>query len=186
MDFGTTIYSRRAVRAYTREPVPEAALRALIDQAIQAPSAVNAQPWIFSVVRDRAALARISNASKAHVLAKPPEGVTPEHLHERLDDPDFDIFYNAPALVVISSADSGRWAVENCALAAENLMLAARAVGLGSCWIGFAQDWLGTPEGKSTIKVPESALPVAPIIVGYPQFEPAHVARREPKIIWVG
>ena len=185
MDFATAIYSRRAIREYTREPVPETVLRELIDQAIQAPSAVNEQPWIFSVVRDKALLARISEASKAYALAKPPEGLTPEHLHERLN-PEFDIFYGAPVLIVISSAHPGRWAVENCALAAENLMLAACAGGLGSCWIGFAQDWLGTPQGKSTILVPESALPVAPVIVGYPELKAALVARREPHIIWVG
>jgi nitroreductase len=186
MDFETAIYSRRAVREYTAEPVAEPVLRQLIDAAIQAPSAANEQPWVFSVVRDPAVLDRISAAAKAHVLVAPPEGMTPEHLHARLDDPDFQIFYHAPALIVISSATHGRWAAENCALAAENLMLAARAAGLGSCWIGFAQDWLATPEGKTAIGVSQTCIPVAPIIVGHPEYEPGPVARREPDIIWIG
>lgn len=186
MDFENAIYSRRAVRQYTAEPVEEVVLRQLIDAAIQAPSAVNEQPWVFSVVRDPAVLDRISQAAKAHVLAAPPAGLTPEHLHARLDDPDFHIFYHAPALIVISSATDGRWAAENCALAAQNLMLAARAAGLGSCWIGFAQDWLATPKGKAAIGVAQSCLPVAPIIIGHPEFQPAPVAREEPDIIWIG
>jgi nitroreductase len=186
MDFERAIYSRRAVREYTTQSVDEATIRRLIDAAIQAPSAVNEQPWIFTVVRDQALLDRISAAAKAHVLAAPPEGMTPEHLHRRLDDPDFHVFYHAPALIVISSASHGRWAAENCALAAENLMLAARDVGLGSCWIGFAQDWLATSEGKAAIGVPQPSTPVAPIIIGYPEFEPAPVPRREPDIVWIG
>jgi nitroreductase len=186
MDLMTAIYSRRAVREFTNEPVSEATLRDLIDAAIQAPSAVNEQPWIFSVVRDEAVLASISNAAKAHLLANPPQGVTGEHIHARLDAPEFDIFYGAPALVVISSATEGGWAAENCALAAENLMLAARAAGLGTCWIGLAQGWLGTPEGKAAIRAPADSLPVAPVIVGHPKSEPAPVARREPEITWIG
>jgi hypothetical protein len=42
--------SRSAVREFTTEPVNEAVLRQLIDAAVQAPSAVNQQPWLFSLV----------------------------------------------------------------------------------------------------------------------------------------
>jgi nitroreductase len=56
MDLQEAIYSRRAVRAFTDEPVDEATLRRLIDAAIQAPSAVNQQPWTFTVVRNQAVL----------------------------------------------------------------------------------------------------------------------------------
>jgi nitroreductase len=184
MDFERTVYSRRAVREYTDEPIDEATLRRLIDAAVQAPSAVNEQPWIFSVVRDPIALARIAEAAKAHMLAVTPDFRLPEHLHERLADPNFDIFYLAPVLIVISSTTDGPWAVVDCALAAENLMLAARDAGLGSCWIGLAQAWLGTPAGKSAIGVPQTCLPVAPIIVGHPESQPAPVPRNEPEIIW--
>jgi nitroreductase len=186
MEFERALYSRRAVREYTDEAVDEAVLRQLIDAAVQAPSAINEQPWIFSVVRDPIALARISEAAKTHMLAAAPEHALAENLHDRLIDPNFDILYHAPVLIVISSAHPGPWAAINCALAAENLMLAAREAGLGSCWIGFAQGWLATPEGKEVIGAPGSCLPVAPIIVGHPLAQPAPVARKEPEIIWVG
>lgn len=184
MDFETVLYSRRAVRQYTAEPVDEHTVRRLIDAAVQAPSAVDEQPWLFSVIRDRAALDRISAAAKAHALSGPADTM-PSRLRERLADPAFHIFYHAPALIVISSVHGGRWATEDCALAAENLMLAARDAGLGSCWIGFAQDWLATDEGRAAIGAPEPCLPVAPIIVGHPAFEPGSVARREPDIVWI-
>jgi len=186
MDLEKAIYMRRSVREFTDEPVDEETLRRLIDAAIQAPSAVNEQPWSFSVVRNKALLARISKAAKAHLLSAPPAAVPSHRIQELVSDPDFDILYDAPALIVISSVRTGQWAVENCSLAAENLMLAACAAGLGTCWIGFAQIWLGTVDGRAAIRLPPGYLPVAPIVVGHPQTSPPPVPRKEPRIEWIG
>lgn len=186
MELSRAIYSRRAVREYTPEPLDDFTLRQLIEAAVQAPSAVNEQPWIFSVVRDPHVLSRISQAAKAHVLTAPTALDLPDDLRERLANPDFDILYHAPVLIVISSSRQSRWSDIDCALAAENLMLAARDAGIGSCWIGMAQDWLGTPEGKATIGLVGPGAPVAPIILGHPQLQATPVGRRAPEIIWIG
>lgn len=186
MDLEQAIYSRRAVREYAAEGVARPVLQKLIEAAVQAPSAVNEQPWLFTVVQDRERLARISREAKAHLLQAPAQNLALHRLHELRDDPDFDIFYHAPVLIVIASATQGRWAVENCALAAENLMLAACAAGLGTCWIGLSQGWLATSEGKAALELPVTCLPVAPIIVGRPKSPPAPVPRNEPRIQWLG
>ena len=60
MDLKEAIYSRRATREFTADPIDEKTVRALIDAAVQAPSAVNTQPWSFCVIRDKALLARLS------------------------------------------------------------------------------------------------------------------------------
>ena len=185
MDLEQAIYSRRAVRSYTDESIAPATLRKLIDAAVQAPNAVNEQPWSFAVITDRALLRRICAKSKACMLRAAAGRTIPESFRGRLEDPAFDIFYGAPALIVISSVDRGRWAVENCALAAQNLMLAACGEGLGSCWIGFAQIWLTSRSGKAALGLPTSYLPVAPIIVGRPAAPAAAVPRKEPRIRWV-
>lgn len=101
MDLKEAIYKRRAVREFTTQTVDESTLRQLIDAAIQAPSAVNEQAWSFSVVRDKTVLARISNQAKAHMLATPPAGIALHHFQD-LTSPNFDIFYHAPVLIVIS------------------------------------------------------------------------------------
>jgi nitroreductase len=49
------IRARRAVRSFTGEAVDGSMLRALIDAAIQAPSALNAQPGVRRDRRSRAA-----------------------------------------------------------------------------------------------------------------------------------
>lgn len=183
MDITAAIYSRRAVRAYASRPLAPEMLRRLIDAAIQAPSAVNEQNWSFTVVQDRALLRKISTQAKAYLLAQ--DSLAP-HLRALVEDREFNIFYDAPVLIVISSVGEGQWAVENCALAAENLMLVACGEGLGSCWIGFAQSWLGTAEGRGALELQAGRVPHAPIIVGYPQDQPAAVPRREPEIRWIG
>jgi len=184
MDLKEAIYGRRAVREFTAESVDEEVLRQLIDAAVQAPSAVNQQPWLFTVVRDKALLARISREAKAHMLRTSAAALASHHFQSVLENPEFDIFYDAPAMIVIS-ASAGPWIVEDCALAAENVMLAACAAGLGTCWIGFAQGWLGTPEGKSALRLSSTTVPVAPIIVGHPKTAAAPVPRTTPKIDWI-
>lgn len=185
MDLEQAIYSRRATREYTEERVSRALLQKLIEAAIQAPSAVNEQPWLFSVVQDGARLELISRESKRHFLRAPPQGLPLHRLHELRDDPSSDILYRAPALIVIASATESRWAVENCALAAQNLMLTACAAGLGTCWIGLSQGWLATSAGKAALELPATCMPVAPIIVGHPKAPPAPVARKEPQVRWI-
>ena len=184
MNISEAIYGQRAMCEFTAEPVKEELLRQLIDAAIQAPSTVNQQPLLFTIVRDRRLLARISDEAKAHMLKTSPAGLVSHHFQHILTDPKFDIFYGAPVLIVISAA-RGPWAIGDCALAAQNLMLAAHAAGLATCWIGFAQGWLGTPEGRSVLKLPESDIPVAPIIVGHPKSVPPKVVRKPARIDWV-
>jgi len=185
MDVGDAIYHRRAIRDYSTEPVDGATIRMLMETATQAPSAMNLQPWAFAVVQDRNVLARFSEQAKAYLLKTVAAGDALAPYRERFRDPNFNIFYDAPALVVICATSSATQAAEDCALAAQTFMLAAHAHGLGTCWIGFARPWLNTPAGKAALGIPDHYAPVAPIIIGHPSgAAPAH-PRRSPEIYWV-
>ena len=186
MDLKEAIYTRRAVRDFTVEPVDDKTIYGLIEAAVQAPSAVNQQPCSFCVVRDKGLLAKISREAKSFMVKSTPVGLMSHHFQQILNDANFDIFYHAPVLIVISTVADIPWAVEDCALAAENLMLAARGAGLGTCWIGFAQGWLATPEGKALLKIPAAYRPCAPIILGHPKLEPPPIPRKAPEISWIG
>jgi nitroreductase len=186
MDLKEAIYTRRAVRDFTSESVGDKVIYELIEAAVQAPSAINQQPCSFCVVRDKAVLAKISREAKVYMLRSTPVGLMSHHFQQILNDANFDIFYHAPVLIVISAVADIPWAVEDCALAAENLMLSARGAGLGTCWIGFAQGWLGTAEGKALLKLPAAYRPCAPIILGHPKSQPPAVPRKAPQISWIG
>jgi nitroreductase len=186
MNLNEAIAGRRSVREYTAEPVSEAVLLSLIDAAVAAPSAVNQQPWTFTVVRDQTVLGRISRDAKSHMLSTMGAGGHAERFRAMLSDPNFHIFYHAPVLILISGTAEDLWKAEDCALAAENLMLAAYVAGLGSCWIGFAQSFLNSPDGKKHLDLPPNQSPVAPIIVGHPKAWPPRVPRNPATIRWIG
>lgn len=186
MQLDYAIRHRRAVREFSARPVASAVIERLIDAAIHAPSAVNKQPWLFTVIRDKALADRISAESKKHMVKLMDAGAGPEDFREIMNDADFHVFYHAPVLIVISALRDDAWAREDAALAAENLMLSAFAEGLGTCWIGFAQRWLETAAGKRAIDVPDYYQPVAPIIVGHPKGDVPVVPRNLPVIRWIG
>lgn len=186
MDIKNAIFGRRSVREYIPQSVDPQIIRYLIDAAVQAPSAVNQQPWAFTVVRDRTVLTPLSENAKCHMLATMAGSPHSDHFRSQLSDPNFDIFYHAPVLIIISAIEQGPWIIEDCALAAENLMLAAHAAGLGTCWIGFAQSFLNTPEGKKALDLPAGWVSVAPIIVGHPKSAVPAVPRKDPAVKWVG
>jgi len=186
MDLMDAIYHRRAVRAFKSDAVDRETIRFLIAAAVQAPSAVNRQPWSFVVVGDQVALERYSRDAKAHLLATMPETSPLAEYRPMLADPTFQLFYHAPALVVICATSSEPGVAEDCCLAAENFMLAAHGAGLGTCWIGFARPWLDLREGRKELDIPRHYVPIAPIAVGHPKAVAPPVSRRHPDIVWIG
>jgi len=171
------IRQRRAVRAYSGKPVDEAAVRSLLEAAVQAPSANNLQPWSFVVIQDRKLLHDISEEAK-DALAHDPHWKS----HLPLADPAFDIFYGAGTLIVICSKREGFCPVGDCYLAGQNLMLAACAMDLATCPIGLSRDVLQSPAMKKRLGVPPEEQPVLPIIVGHAAASMPRTQRVQPKV----
>ena len=186
MNLLQAIRGRRAVRDFTSQPISHDVLRQLVSAASWAPSAMNDQPWQFTVVTDREVLDDISDRAKAWLLSHMPELRQAGHFRDLLADPDFHLFYHAPALAIIAVPAEQQWATEDCALAAQNLMLAAVEFGLGTCWIGFAQAWLASEEGRNLLGLASSQIVVAPIAVGFPKASPPPVPRKALALNWIG
>ena len=186
------IFMRRSVRAYTPRPVDTATVRALLDAAVQAPTAMHAEPWAFVVVQDRDTLRRLSERAKGtwireaehyRDLHSPGEPATVSGFAERFASPDFNVFYDAGTLIAIGTSRRGPFVVADCWLAAENLMLAACALGLGTCCIGSAVAALNSPETRAELRIPPEIEIVAPIIVGVARERPADSPRQDPAIV---
>jgi nitroreductase len=47
-----TMWSARAMRRFKSDPVPDVVISKILDAAIRAPSAGNAQDWLFIVITD--------------------------------------------------------------------------------------------------------------------------------------
>lgn len=186
------IHQRRSVRAYAEKQPGESLVRELLDAAVHAPTAMHLEPWAFAVIQDKAVLKRYSERAKS-ILRAPggavgwgSAGRAPHDHPAMLDDPAFNIFYDAGTLIVICRRQGGPFADADCWLAAENLMLAAAAKGLGSCCIGFAASVLNTAEVKRELHIPAEGAAVAPIILGYASGSVPEVPRKAPEILaWV-
>lgn len=184
MELMEAIRGRRSVRDYTAMPLNRGELEAVLDAAVQAPSAMNRQSWAFVVIEDQALLKRYSDTLKPLVLASLAGSPLPPEFAKTLADPAYHIFHGAPALIVIFAPSVDQFATIDCCLAGQNLMLAAYGRGLASCWIGLAEEWLNRDEVKDELGVPRAWTAVAPIIVGHPKGVAAPVPRRRPEVIW--
>ncbi len=129
MDVKEAIYTRRSIRAYENRPVERGLIQQVIEAAVQAPCGMGFEPWKFAVIQDRKILVDLSGRTKAHILGMIDQIPPLARYRETLENPNFDVFYGAPALVLIcrSTQNPGPTADIDCTLAAENLMLAAPA-----------------------------------------------------------
>jgi nitroreductase len=186
MNFHELLCSRRSVRAYTPEPVSRATIESLLLSAVQAPSAMNRQPWRFAVVQDRSVLKRYSDAAKSRLLATQSGDAKSRRYASLLHSESFNIFYDAGTLIAGADAHDA-YSDADCWLAAQNLMLAAHADGLGTCCIGFALPLLNTEAVKAELGFPASGSIVAALIVGRPALVAPPVPRNAPRVsAWLG
>jgi nitroreductase len=184
------IHQRRSVRAYGEAQPSASQIRDLLEAAVHAPTAMHREPWGFAIVQDKGLLKRLSDRAKSIARRSPAEAVgwgASGRLHvehpSMLDDPSFNIFYDAGTLIVICRTQEGPFAEADCWLAAENLMLAAVARGLGSCCIGLAVPVLNLPEVRSQLGIPERGAAVAPIVVGHARGSHPQVPRKAPEVL---
>src|SRR5262249_45549814 len=138
MDAIEAMHTRRSIRAYAKQVPDRATIAAIIGDAAQAPPPFAGQvPWAFTVVEGVARIAAYGEKAIAHAR--------PQHRADEpgwgwLERPGFKVFWDAPALVVISGP------VADCCRAGTLLMLSAHARGLGTCWVGAPMLWLATAE----------------------------------------
>lgn len=176
---------RRAVRSFLPDAMQPGVLKELVDAACLAPSHMNMQPWSFAVVANPDVVARLGRQATASERKSMDEGAL-YYMSQDIQSPEFDVFYKAPALIVVCATQPGSLADMDCAMAAHSLMLAATTMGLGTCWVSFAQPWLASPEGRKQLGLDADERPVAPIIVGGPAGAPLSPGRFKPRLHWVG
>lgn len=137
---GNIIRRRRSCRAYTDESIPREKLIELINDAVWVPSGSNNQPWRFVIITDRALMKRYSDSAKSDWLQRLDEAPHMRQYEQAIKNPEYNIFYNAPALIIVYGNTESYWRVYDCSMVAYNLHLLAEEAGLGACWIGFAHN----------------------------------------------
>jgi len=142
MTFAEILENRRSIRSYQEKVIPLEIINSIINDSILAPSAGNEQPWKFIIVNNRDMISRISNESKKNILeriASNPSDYAKKY-EKMLQNESFNIFYNAPAVILILGEASLKNLYVDCALAASYLMMSATSRGLGTCWTNFGTE----------------------------------------------
>lgn len=160
MELMDAINGRRSVRKFKPDPVPEDALRSLVEAASMAPSGSNVQAWKFGLVTDPELVRAVDRFS-------PGMGGTP------------------PAVIAVCTdrryalERGGEFAAEtmaqlDAAYASQNIMLAAHALGLGTCAIKSYNE----PAVRRLLRLPEHMELELLISLGYPDHEPRTPRRK--------
>ncbi|MFZ5354725.1 MAG: nitroreductase family protein [Bacillota bacterium] len=162
MDFNQVVQTRKSVKRFKSEDIPENKLESMLNAARVAPSWGNRQCWKFVLVR------------KQDIKKKIAEAMLPENsAHMGVEQ--------APLIIVVcaepeSSAKSNNqeYYLVDSAIAMDHLILAAHNEGLGTCWVGkFDENKI-----KQLLKIPEHYRVVALTPVGYPDESPDTESRR--------
>lgn len=145
MNVGTTIIKcRHSVRSFKPAPVEDHIIRDVLECARHAPTAMNQQPWLFGVVREKGLLKKIADLT---------------------DNGKF--IADAAACFTVFGERDAKYYLEDCCAASENIILALQAYGVGSCWVaGDKKPYAGAV--RSLLKVPENYTLVSLLPAGYP------------------
>lgn len=128
------LLSRRSIRQYKQDPIPEELLARILNAGTYAPTGMNKQAPIIIAVTNREMRDRLSR------------------MNAQIMGTDNDPFYGAPVVLVVLANKAVRTAVYDGSLVMGNLMLAAHELGIGSCWIHRAKEMFETEEGKAILR----------------------------------
>ena len=199
MELLDAIKSRRSVRAYKPDPVPDEVLTELLEVARLAPSGTNTQPWEFFVLTGKV-LDDLNHA----IVAKIRSG-------NASPNPDIDVFahslgtygqrqqkfikqildfvepapgtnkmqkwfemsvsnYGAPVrIIIVADKSAAGWFIFDIGIVTQTIALAAQEYGLATCILGDAAAY--PDEVRKIVGIPESKRIVIGIAIGYPDWD---------------
>jgi len=186
MELYEAIRGRRSVRQFRDEPVDPQKIDRILDAALWAPSAHNAQAWRFTLVgqlaKEAIACAMIEAGedlerrgesapglkATARLVAQAPVLIAASYAQEKVIP--LQESYTLGEVFRLSAQ------VQSVAAAIENLLLAAHAEGLGGVWIGYTN--LVAQELRRILC--DDGFPVATVALGDPLRMPP-APERKPK-----
>ena len=156
------IQNRYSCRNYTGEKLDNEMVEAIAMAAVQAPSAMNMQPWKIIVIQDKLFIDEM-DMHTMDMLSKQED----KTIYERMMGRGGKVFYNAPCMFVIAKKEGTDL---DCGIVSENIALAASSLGLGNVICGLARLVFDTAKGeefKSKI-IPEGYDFGVAVLVGHP------------------
>ena len=185
MDTREVLLTRRSIRRYKSDPIPESDLREILEAGLYAPSAINLQHWYFVAVQDPAAMEDVRQIMSGVVekftpLLKQRFSRNPEQIG--ITNKFLSTLGGAPVCVLAfmlkPNYPDRDGAMQSVSAAIENMLLAAWDKGIGSCWLSAPQR-LGFGPVFQARFAPGKGEFVAAITLGYPDQEGKLPPRRD-------
>jgi nitroreductase len=202
------ILERRSVRKYKDRQVPENVVRRILEAGRFAPSAGNAQPWKFIVIRDRAMLDEMERdvvrlckvfkffldwrtsplgRSATWLMAQTFIRIKRNQLHPipfgaitLIAEGKLRAFHGAPTLILLLEDRRGVSRPQvDIGCCGENIVLAAQSMGLGTCWVGFVELLKYGLKWRKRLGIEFPYRICEGICLGYPVGNPQGMIERE-------
>lgn len=163
MDLIDGLRSRRSIRRFKPELIPDDIILNILDLANAAPSAGNLQAREFIVIRD------VDVKEKLAVAAFNQKFV--------LQAPVVIVVCGNPERSSMGYGKRGKklYSIQDADAAVMHILLAAHALGMGTCWVGAFDE----REVKTVLNIPEYIKPIALIPLGYPEKIPEETRREK-------
>lgn len=186
MDYSELIRNRRSIRDFEDRAVSLETVREIIKESCLAPSSGNRQEWRFAIVTNRDYIKRLSDESKKNILREieADPGTYMSRYREAMQNEKFNVFYNAPCLILILGPKDNHSLEIDCTLMASYIMFAATARGLGTCWIGLG-NFIKDTGMLADMGITGDLQIIAPLILGYPKRIPRASSRKDPRVLGV-
>jgi len=163
-----SIFTRRSIRRFLDRPVEEEKVDRLLRAAMQAPSAMNAQPWEFLVITDPQDRVAITEMSKPASMCR----------------------YAPVVIANLVNRDRceghGTWWIQDMAAATENMLLQAAEEGLGAVWVGFYPVEERIQKFQDYFALPEQVMPFSLVALGYSERENYFLDKYDPSRVHRG
>ena len=197
MDIIEAVKTRKSVRAYKPDPVPADVLQEILEISVRAPSAMNTQPWEFTVVAGEP-LEKMRQDNVAELM-KVGKDVLVFNYTGVYRDRQVDLakrlfqlmeiqredkekrnewlkrgfrYFDAPAALIISmdrSLEERTWAVFDLGVISQTICLVALKYGLATCIEDQGVIFPGVIRAHTGL--PETKTPLIAIAIGYPDWD---------------
>lgn len=206
------ILKRRSIRAFKSTPLPDFMIRRILEAGRYAPSAGNAQPWKFAVIkspeiiaameRDAVKMAKLlmwfldyGRSKFRQIFLKPWTKLiirfqvnqlhpVPFGLLREIAKGNTPVFHGAPTLILLYEDRRG---VSNPAtdigVCGQNMVLAAHGMGAGACWIGLVKLLMYYPYWRKFFKIKFPYRLENLLAVGWPKVKADGIVPREVQLV---
>lgn len=207
------IMERRSIRGFKKEPLPDRMIERILEAGRFAPSAGNAQPWRFIVVKSPEILAAMEKDAVRvikffmflldytrtgfllRLIKKPLAKFYIRILGNELHPVPFElmsqialgktkVFHDAPTLVLLAEDRRGVSSPPmDIGICGENIVLSAHSLGAGSCWIGLIKVLMYLPWWRKRFGIRKPYRLEVCIALGWQKPKADGVVPREAQVI---